>query len=224
MKSYDVPPGDAIVLLNQLRDLFILSKGDTTYTQLARASLAPDGRLVVVGDGEIQAGVKELVAGMAGHQATPRTITVSYWLVSGRLAKAEAPLPADLKPVADALHEVALQTGPQEFALWEQLQLVSNGVESTIQGRHSGIRQSADVAGDKVLLTTKISASHLSEHMHGPNNIETKLEIAPDQTVVLAQTGFNPAEPINSPSGNDPPVSLYYLVKASVRNADTRPR
>jgi len=224
MKSYEVPADDAISLLNQLRDLFIVSKADNSYTQLARASLSPDGRLVVVGDREIQAGVKELLTGIAGRKTTPRTIVVTYWLVSGRPAKAEGPLPGDLKAVAEALHEVSLQTGPQEFSLWEQLQLASNGIQSFLQGRHSTIKQSADVAGDKVLLTTKISASHLSDHMLGPNNIETKLEIAPDQTVVLAQTGFNPAEPINSTAGNDPPMSLYYLVKASVRNADTRPR
>jgi hypothetical protein len=223
LRSYEVSGDDGVALLNQLRDLFIVSKGDNTYSQLARASMAPNGQLVVVGDAEIQAGVKELVDGMAGHKATAaRSVATSYWLVTGRPAKAEPPLPDNLKPVAEALHEVTRQNGPQEFALWEELHLLSNGIQSRLEGRHASIRQDAVVGGDKVLLTTRISASRISDHMTGPNDIDTKIEVAPDQTVVLAQTGFNPSEPLNSASGNDPPVSLYYLVKASVRNGDSK--
>ena len=68
-------------------------------------------------------------------------------------------LPPDLKPVADALQEVSKQTGPQEFALWEHLQLVSNGAQGFLQGRHATIHLDAVVTGSKVLLTTKIAAS-----------------------------------------------------------------
>ncbi len=230
LRSYDVPPDDAMGLLVHLKDLFILSKGDDKgggYSQIARASIAPNGRLVVVGSRELQAGVEELVATLASHPAPkPRMVETSYWFVTGRPAEGESVIPADLSPVAATLRQLVQETGPQEFALWEELHLLSGGFEAEVSGRHANVKQTAfpAVGSGDVLLDTRIAASRLGEHLIGPNEIKTKVRLAPDQTVVLAQSGFNPAEPLGAPSGNDPPVTLYYLVRASVPNgAPTKP-
>jgi hypothetical protein len=226
LRSYDVPPDDAMGLLVHLKDLFIASKGDDKgngYTQMARASIAPNGRLVVVGSRELQAGVEELVATMASHPAPkPRMVETNYWLVTGNATKGETVIPADLSAISASLQQLAKDTGPQEFALWEKLHLISGGFEAEVSGRHANVKQTAfpSVGSNDVLLDTRIVASRLSDHITGPNEIKTKVRVAPDQTVVLAQTGFNPSEPLGAPSGNDPAVSLYYLVRASVPNGE----
>ncbi len=231
LRTYDVPPDDAMGLLVHLKDLFALGKGEmgkdgtstSSWTQIARASIAPNGRLVVVGSREIQKGVEELVATMADHPTPkPRMVETSYWLVTGKATKGESVIPPDLAAVASSLRELAKETGPQEFVLWERLKVMSGGFEAEVSGRHANVKQTAfpSVGSNDVLLDTRIVASRLSEHMTGPNEIKTKVRVAPDQTVVLAQTGFNPAEPLGAPSGNDPAVSLYYLVRASVPNGD----
>ncbi len=230
LRSYDVPPDDAMALLVHLKDLFILSKGDDKgggYSQLARASISPNGRLVVVGSQELQTGVADLVATMASHPAPkPRTVDSNYWLVTGKPVKGEPIIPPELAAVAPALRQLAQQTGPQEFALWEELHVVSGGFEAEVSGRHANVRQTAfpAVGSNDVLLDTRIVANRINEHLSGPNEIKTKVRVASDQTVVLAQTGFNPSEPLGAPSGNDPAVSLYYLVRASIPNGEPAKR
>ena len=97
MQSYDVPPEDAAALLADLKDLFTVSKGDNTSTEVARASVSPDGRLVIVGDREIQDGVQKLITGMAGrHVGKALMVSTAYWLVTGKPAKGETTIPPDL--------------------------------------------------------------------------------------------------------------------------------
>ncbi|MHB8419566.1 MAG: hypothetical protein ACYDCL_15935 [Myxococcales bacterium] len=232
LRSYDVPEDEAIGLQGELRDLFAIPNGGneekTSFKSIARASVAPDGRLVVVGSEEIQAGVADLVAKMVAHRAPqPAAIDATYWLVTGKASKGETTIPSELVGIAPALREVAKQTGPQDFALWEALRVLSGGnnTRSEVGGRHATIKMWASaMTGGGVVLDSQISASRLGEHLLGPNDLKTKVVVAPDQTVVLAQSGFNPAEPLSAPSGNEPPVSLYYLVRATVRNGEAAKR
>lgn len=235
MRSYDVPPDDAVGLLVHLKDLLLVTKGDRSnggassgWTQIGRASIAPNGRLAVVAPPEIQAGVEDLIRTMSSHPALKqRMVDSRYWLVTGKPAKGESVIPPGLAPVAATLTELARQTGPQEFALWEELHLLSGpGLQGEVSGRHANITATAlpAVASGEVALNVSVVANRLNDHASGANEIKTQVRIAPDQTVVLAQTGFNPVEPTGAASGNDAPVALYYLVRASVPNGEPAKR
>jgi hypothetical protein len=226
LRSYEVPADDAMGLLVHFKDLFILAKGDG-YSQIARASIAPNGRLVVVGSQEMQAGVADLVATMSTHPAPkPRTVDSNYWLVTGKPVKGESIIPPELAAVAPTLKQLAQQTGPQEFALWEELHVASGGFESEVSGRHVNVKQTAfpSLSSGDVQLDTRIIANRTTDHLLGPNEIKTKVRVASDQTVVLAQTGFNPSEPAGASSGNDSAMTLYYLVRASIPNGEPAKR
>jgi hypothetical protein len=76
----------------------------------------------------------------------------------------------------------------------------------------------AQLGTGDVLLTSEISGAGVSNHHLGPTVVRTKVRIAPDQTVVLAQSGFDPGDATEHAAAGEPAQGLYYLVRATVRN------
>jgi len=208
MKTYDVPSGQG----PQIRSVInaALDRGENN-PRLARVELSPNGKLVVVGPQGIQDGVKELLDQLAKEpaQPPPPTISFTYWLVVGKKAKdASAPTPPELAEIASALAAIQKADGPVSFSSLEKLSMLSQADEFAEQqsGRSTYVRQRASLQDGKVIADLRLQ--------NGPQKLETRVQVAPGQLLVLGQSGWaGPKAGANAPDDE----TLSWVARADVK-------
>lgn len=222
LKVYDVPNGSAEQMRSVLSQVF--SQGQNT-PPLAKVSVAPDGRLLVVAPEPIQEGVEALLKdlGKVAPRTTP-TIEMKYWIV---LAKpgAGGPIPPELQEIAPALQSVSQAQGGLSFEPLESLALRTRGDEDgTVRGRRVKVWQVASANhGGTVNARLSIDAGELTRLT---SKLETNVELKPDQTLVLGEAGIDvrpgdiPGVKLTNP---EEPRKLFYVVKPTIIAASKTP-
>src|SRR5205085_12243923 len=137
----------------------------------------------------------------------PPTIGFSYWLVIGKKSKDAGAVPADLSEIAPALQAIQKSDGPVSFSSFEKLTLLSQSDESAEQqsGRHTFIRQRATLHEKNVIADLKLQ--------NGGQQLETRVQIAPGQLLVLGQSGWAGSGPGPAPDDS----TLYWIARADVK-------
>lgn len=201
LRAYDVPEGRAEELARVLAGA-MPREGDHA---IARVTASPDGRVLVAGSQAIQRGVEEVLAEVATRPAPPAppTIDMTYWIVTGRPAEKAGSAGVGLREVTTALETISKADGPMTFELLEKVRLASMSDEHGF-GSGANIKrfeQRASMTGDKKII------AELSIDLDGPPEIRTRVQLMPDQFLVLGES----ADP------KTPGTRLYYIVRPSVR-------
>ncbi|MBI5546213.1 MAG: hypothetical protein HY901_20170 [Deltaproteobacteria bacterium] len=211
---YDVPQGTARDLRNSLN--FALqgegSGKESAEAAFGRASLAPDGRLVVLAPEAIQRGVAAL-ADQASKKpsAIPARTDLTYWFVLGKRSAGSAPgeaqVPAGLAEIKPALDEIMNAQGPMHFRQLEQLRLSTiSGDHGDVTGKEAWVRQDLTVHGGVVLARLGLRL--------GSKSLDTTVQLKPGQLMVLGQSGWR-----NSEGKEDEEQTLFYVIRADVHDA-----
>ncbi|HEY5808927.1 MAG TPA: hypothetical protein VIT67_13210 [Povalibacter sp.] len=175
---------------------------------VGRATLSPNGRLLITAPESVQQDVASIIADVEGHELAPTPlINCEVWLVSshpGTIATSEG-APAEIGP---ALEEIAKSQGSARFELLEKLSTrVRSGQGSKLRGSRSSLQ-----------VTPSVRRGHDSEPVIAldmtietrSGALQTEAELHPGQIFVLGQSGFPDASPGGEKS------QLYYIVRASL--------
>ena len=209
LQVYDVPQGTARDLRGALNGALGNVK-ETADTALGRASLAPDGRLIVLAPERIQMGVAALVDQAGKRPSTlPVPVDLTYWFVVGKRGAASvAPGLEEIKP---ALDEIAKAQGPMQFRQLEQLKLSTvTGDVGTVFGDVAHVKQEIAYSPGAVMARVSLSV--------GGKSVETTLQARPHQLIVLGQSGFKEADK------GDEEATLFYVIRADVRDVGAESR
>lgn len=215
LRLYEVPHGLASDIRSVLRETLRATEG---YEQRGTVSVAPGGKLLVLAEPQVQAGIENLIGSLedAAPPTPSPTLEMSYWLVAGRSVSETVAVSSTIPPeLASALGSVVDALGPMEFALIERVQLAARSdSRATVNGSFVTIHQTASLVEGRVVARLEISSSR-------GNRLATEVYLEPDQMVVLAQT--NIGEPGRMPDffsdreGSQQPNVLIYVVRATVQ-------
>ena len=205
LESYEVPNEAAAQVRAVLKDVMWFGAGSNDKgLAVGRAEVGPDGRLVVLASRRVQEGVAELITELGKTTKVRPTIELSYWMVQASPGKEAARSPA-LQELGPALAEIEKADGPQRFTLQEKLKVSTlTGEFSKVQGRDWEVGQTAVAAAGGVSAELRIQT-------RGPQRLETRVKLAPGQIAVLASSGADD-------QGEEEPGSIYYLIRADVRD------
>ncbi len=231
LRTYDVPQAAAGPIRIALNSVFVTGpstggeKGAEPPKYVARADVAPGGKLIVLASEPVQAGVQALVDEVRNHPpAAQQTVELRYWLVEGYPeAKPAAPGP-DLQDVQSALEAISRTDGPLEFKLVQKLRVSSLVNErGEAEGARAKVVQQASVSGNQVVADIRFEFGHLRHH-----ELNTRISVTPEQTVVLGAAGYDGTEPSVTDSTKTlptpPGATLYYLVRAVLPHVDSSGR
>ena len=210
LKSYEVPAGDALQAERVLHTVFDRLKDKVA----AQSSVTPDGQLLVIASKGVHQGVEEFLSKMAKRepQPPPPTIQLDYWFVVGQKSN-EIAIAADLQSIAPALEAVVGANGPMRFDKLEGTRLSTlSDMRGEANGVYSTLEQRASFIGGKVIADLNIA-------LRGGSKIETRLSLTPDKLIVLGETGVKMGAFKPSPVPGDGPFTLFYVVRATVRDA-----
>lgn len=220
--SFSPSTGDAPVAPNRELRTFSVPDGAAQETTAllesvvaadGQVALGPDGRVVVVADATLMPGIERLVAQLAdaGVQAPPR-VHMQYWLVLGEPA-AEATVAPELAALRPVLDEVVATQAPMAFSLVERLSVRGeSGERVEVAGLRAAVWQTASVRGDAVVADVHIEPE-------GGARVQTRVQLRPDQTLVMGETGVDPALWGRESRHGQAPAVLYYVVRPTVEGA-----
>jgi hypothetical protein len=198
LRSYRVPEG----MGQQLRSILgnVLS-GTEKDSMLGRASLAPNGELVVVAPAAMQRGVEDLLKEIASSpRKGPTTVELSYWLLGSRPGSAPKDQAAELSEAAHALGS-QLPTS-MHLEVMEKLRLQSmTDEQAEMWGRTLQVHQTAAASEGRVVADLRLNRVHEAS----PSRVETRVQLVPGQLLILAE------------SGDQPDTSVFYAVKAEIK-------
>jgi hypothetical protein len=210
LRVYDVPPGYAEQVKVVLQQAFYPGE---KASPIARATVGPDGTVVVLAPAGVHEGVAALVKNLANApiSASP-TIEMKYWLVMGQ--SGSGAIPPELQAIAPALEAVSKAQGGLVFEPLEALSLRSLSDESAdISGRSVRIRQEASASGKALIARLDIRPTEGS-------SLNTRVQLEAGQTLVLGESAF---EFPRGGAANAGPRTLYYLVRATVLETPRAP-
>lgn len=213
LRSYEVPEAYRNEIKAQLR--YVLQGSEAS--QVGRVAEGTGNRLIVLAPAEIHEGLRSLLHDLegAGPVPPPPQVRLTYWLVMGWPAPAEAATgrpfivsgPAGLREIEPALAGIAEAQGPTEFRLLERMEIVSTGQDwARARGRLAGVGQRTAVNGEAVVAELDISL--------GRQSLATEVVIRPGQHLVLGQTGATDEASRAFGDGRAGDVTLYYVVAA----------
>jgi hypothetical protein len=214
LQTYDVPKGSVRPLITTMKDAFWV---DEKTAPVGRATITPDGRLMVVAPRNVQTGVQTLVDQVTKHPPTiDSTIELHYWLVMGRATPTAAPASAALKEVEPALDEIVRAQGPQTFTLVQHVQLSSLQDEWGKAEAAPGDSPTSKLVISQHAVQSDDGVFGQLEIHYGKNDaIETRVNLAPGQTIVLGTTGQRMGGVADAGDGDG--ATLYYLVRVAAR-------
>lgn len=181
LRTYVVPDGSAGRLVGVLNRA--LHQRDAPDE--GKAVEGPRGELIVVAPGEVQEGVAALIEGLGKTPAPPppKNIEIDYWVVWGEPA-AEVSFHDDLSPVVETLLTVSNTSGPMAYTPSAIRSIRSlDGEGAGQQGEMLGLRQVATLSPEHGTVLAEIELRYDDERL------ETRLELQPDTTIVLARAG-----------------------------------
>jgi hypothetical protein len=210
LRFYEVPPSAARDLRNALNSALEGGKESKDAVEYGRASVAPDGRLMLLAPERMQQSVATMMEQVAKHPNVPPTrIDMSYWFVAGKHGTGETP--AELAELKPALDEIVRAQGPTQFRELEKLKLssLSGGDSGSVHGASVDARQRLTMAQGMVLAELRLSRGSL--------NLDTTVHIKPGQLLVLGQSGF-------LKGANEEGDALFYIIRADVHDAGPESR
>jgi hypothetical protein len=213
LHTYDVPKGTIRPLLTTFKDGFWV---DEKTPPVGRATITPDGRLMVVAPANMQVGVQALVDEITKHPPASADFTteIHYWIVVGHPGSASPPLSPALKEVQPALDEIARVEGPQTFTLTQHVKLSSVQDEWGKAEAAPGDSPNSKIVISQLAVQSTDGVFAKIEIHYGKNDgIETRVNLASGQTVVLGATGQRVGD---APDAGDS-ATLYYLVRVAPR-------
>jgi hypothetical protein len=192
------------------------SKSGETSAVYGRASMTPDGRMLLLAPADIQRAVAAFLKELPQQKGAPSvfpTITMTYWFVAGRPGGKTPDLSTPpWKEIALPLQEIVNSQGPMEFDIMEKLAVVDSGKgnEVKLQGEKTGILQHTRVEDGKVVAAIQSL---------DPHGLRSEITLTPGQFVVLAQVGFTrwgSYAPFKDSSGNteERGNTMFYIVRA----------
>lgn len=210
LRAYDVPDGQADRVASMLKQL---ASGENAAWRVTRG---PGNKVVVVGGPALLDSVDDFIAKLdfAAAGAVPGAYRLDYWLVLARPGKTGARA-SGLQEVAGPLDAFVASQGEASFELLDRVTLRSmDGEYANARGKVAQIEQRASKVGERVV-------ANVNAEVTG-SKVSTQLQLAPEQTVVLAQVGFNEKIAMELTGGPDElspdksPVVLLYIVRAAV--------
>ena len=211
LRSYDVPAGQAQQTESVLSSVLSGTKNDEIT---ARVEISPNGQLLVLGPPGVHRGVTDFLDKMAQRKPLPPppTIEMQYWLGVGQRAD-QTELGSGLDAVAPALETIAGAQGPMRFDKLESMRLRSLSDE---RGEANGMYV---IVGQRASITEGTILSDIEVSTLGGSRLETRLSLQAEKTVVLGEAGIDMARFKPSPVPGAGPFTLFYIVRAAVRNA-----
>ncbi|MEO7109954.1 MAG: hypothetical protein ABI183_05925 [Polyangiaceae bacterium] len=212
LQTYDVPKGTVRPLITTFKDAFWV---DDKTAPIGRATIAPDGRLMVVAPHNVQGSVQTLIDEIAKHPPTSDpTIEMHYWMVMGRPTQTAAPASPALKEVQTTLDEIVRTQGQQTFTLVQHVRLSALQDEwgKTEAGPGDSPTSKLTISQNAVQANDVVFA-RLEIHYGKNDSIETRVNLAPGQTVVLGATGQRVNDAADAGDGDG--ATLYYLVRVA---------
>jgi len=209
LQIYDVPQGTARDLRGALNNALGNYK-EAGDAPLGRASLAPDGRLIVLAPERLQKGVAALVNQAGTRPNTlPVPVDITYWFVVGkRGGTGQSPGLEEIKP---ALDEIVKSQGAMQFRQLEQLKLsTTTGDTGTVHSDSVHVKQELAYTGGVVMARVSLSVANRS--------LDTTLQAKPHQLIVLGQSGFKEGDK------SDEEATLFYVIRADVRDVGAESR
>lgn len=203
LRSYQVPDETAPEMERIINN--VLHVEGVSY---GRAVEGPGGQVIVAAPESVHSGVEELIKGIRGSRpAPPPTITCTYWAVIGTPAP-ETVVGPGLGEVESTLEAIASAEGARSFTLLEKIRLHSlSGEGGETRGQQLRTEQVATARDGRVLANLRIAMNY------GSGYLETKVNVEPDQLLVLGQTGLQnrPGERKHSAT------NIYFVVRAQVQ-------
>lgn len=215
MAVYDAPAGTAQQIKNVLQQAFYRNE---QTPPVARATVTPDGKIIVTGPKSVQDGVANLMKNVGKLEAQPiPTIELKYWLV---LAKRGANgVPPELAELTSTLNAVSGASGGLDFELLEELTIRSQADDDgEVEGKNAKLWQVASVTGGT--LTARIDIDPV-----GPSRLKTRVQLEKGQTLVLGESGFE-LHPMMLKAGTTGSIEsrkLFYVVRPTVIEAKKTP-
>lgn len=203
MRTYEAPMGRGQELANVLQR--VLSQGKDN-PPLGKATVVDGDHVLVVAPPGMHEGVESLCLRMKEQgPSSLRSVEIDYWLV--RADPAETTDTSEVSEIADALTEVAAQTGDAKFSLFERASLTSMlDAHGRTKGEKAEFSQVATASERGVVADIDIDLGMQWDF----NKIETRLAIEPGKTIVIGQNGME---------GNTDGVRLFYVVRAELVDA-----
>ena len=219
LQNYEVPTDIAEEVRAALAGA--LYQGDTN-PPLGRATLMPNGHLVVSARASVQKGVARIMRDITENKPAPTpSIGFEVWAVAatpGGTAQASA----GLTEVEPALAVIRKAKGPMNFELLEKLSTTarSGADDSQMQGALSEMRVRASLRksiDDKPVVVAKIRIRVSASRGDLPASLEAQTEIPPGELLVIGQSGLASSRPFgNQPGTPQPNRQIYYIVRASL--------
>jgi hypothetical protein len=201
LRTYDVPKGTASSLVTTFKD--VMWMGDKNQS-VGRAVVTPDGRIAVLATPAVQAGVQTLIDEVAKHPpASGQTVEIHYFLVFGKPAATPQPAPAGVGEIQPALDEIVRSQGPQTFTLAQRVALSSLHDE---EGRLDNMEAKLEIRQQAVQTSEGVYAKLGIRWKE--DKVETRVQLARDQIVVLGATGQHTGDPSEG-------TTLYYVVRVA---------
>lgn len=203
MRTYEAPMGRGQELANVLQR--VLSQGKDN-PPLGKATVVDGDHVLVVAPPGMHEGVESLCLRMKEQgPSSLRSVEIDYWLV--RADPAQTTDTSEVSEIADALTEVAAQTGEAKFSLFERASLTSMlDAHGRTRGEKAQFSQVATASERGVVADIDIDLGMQWDS----NKIETRLAIEPGKTIVIGQNGME---------GNTDGVRLFYVVRAELVDA-----
>jgi hypothetical protein len=203
IRTYEVPTGTAEDVRNAINRLTQANKDGVAAE--ATAQVLPDGRVAVYGSERFQAGVQQLLSGVAPQPSSP---TLTFWLWQVRAVPGTGTIPPALEHLRPALEEVTRTLGPMDFALVEPTLLtLASGEDAKTTRPKFGVSVRASARGDAIVAWLMLSM--------GERTLGTTLQLEQDKTVVIGQT-------MEDAPKEGPPSMVFLLVRASAAHGATQ--
>ena len=195
LKTYQVPAHAAREIENSLS--YLLSGSGERDQALGRATLLGADRIAVAAPAAMHGSIARLIE--TGSDSAPgevRRLRFNYWLVQARPGE-ELDIAKDLAPIEGALRQLGGDVGAMEFSRVDFVQnVLLSGARAQVSGAHlqgnvHAVARDDRIAADLALLVNR-----------GEGRVETEIEMADGETIVLALVGGSAAQGEAEDSGN----------------------
>jgi hypothetical protein len=222
---YDIPKdyGDLQHELNIV--LSPPAKSGEAQIVRGRASMTPEGRLLLLAPADIQKAVAAFLKDLPpqkGASSGSAPITVTYWFVAGRPGGRTPDLSGPpWKEIALPLQEIINSQGPMEFDIMERLEVVDpqSRMGADLTGENAEVNEVIRTEDGKIKGLIAMTAGRTSgTYAH---RVKSEISVDPGQFLILGQTGFTHFDnysPFKGASGGAEAHgnTMFYIVRAQI--------
>jgi hypothetical protein len=214
LHSYEVSEGTEPAIKQILSEL-LKDRG--------RVQIGDSGRVIVFASDSIHRQLKQEFFNQPnrGSQPTrsaarPQSFSTTYWMVLVRPKRDGSPARPAIPELASVVPEIEKVSGPAELVLLDRIRLMSTDGGWYTNGRVFEVKQSASLAGGKVV--SEVGISGRLEQGGSWDVLSTRVSLDPGQLALVGEIGL-PGVPRGFPKDVRPPEAgdtLYVIMKASL--------